>query len=513
MLQVMDGLDRQRCYRAVPSRDPRFDGWFFTGVLTTGIYCRPSCPAVTPKFENVRFFATAAAAQQAGLRACKRCRPDALPGSPEWNLRSDLVGRAMRSILDGVVDREGVVGLSSRLGYSVRHIHRQLVEEVGAGPLALARAQRASTARLLMETTDLSASETAFAAGFGSIRQFNDTIREVFHLTPTELRSTRRSRSGPAHIAGALNLRLSYRQPLAATRLFEFFSKRAIPGVEEGDGSTYRRTLSLHHGNAVVTVTQQSDHVGYLACVLRLDDLRDLTTAIQRTRRALDLDADPEGVSATLGKDPNLGPHVKRLAGLRVPGTVDPHEIAIRAVLGQQVSVAGARNLAHALTMSYGKPLAAPDGSLTHLFPAIETLAEASLDDLRVTASRRAAIRELATAIAEQRLVLDEGVNREEVVTMLETIKGIGPWTAAYIRMRGLGDPDVFLPGDLGVKKALAEIGLTGPPRDIMRTTESWRPWRSYGVQHLWNIGPNPPGKNHNNDSTKGPKKGPENER
>jgi len=239
------------CYLALSSRDPRFDGWFFAAVLTTGIYCRPSCPAMTPKRSNVRFLPTAAAAQEAGFRACKRCRPDAVPGSPEWNVRADLVGRAMRHIADGVVDREGVAGLARRLGYSERHVNRQLVAEVGAGPIALARAQRSQTARLLLETTEVPIANVAFAAGFASVRQFNDTVREVFALTPTQLRASRKPASRTP-TPGALHLRLPFRRPFAPTPIFEFLTTRAVPGVEQGSGSWYRRTLGLTHGSAII---------------------------------------------------------------------------------------------------------------------------------------------------------------------------------------------------------------------------------------------------------------------
>ncbi len=335
--------DFERCYRAVQSRDARFDGWFFTAVTSTGIYCRPSCPAMTPMAKNVRFYATAAAAQGAGFRACRRCRPDATPGSPEWNVRADLVGRAMRLIADGVVDRGGVAELARRLGYSERHLNRQLTEEVGAGPIALARAQRAQSARVLIETTELPFSHVAFAAGFASIRQFNDTIRQVFAATPSDLRTARRGRDlAPP---GAIALRLPCRTPFAGDAVVEFLAARAVPGIEEVVGTTYRRTLRLAHGAGVAELTPQADHV---RAVLRLDDLRDLTTAVQRCRRVFDLDADPQAVAELLGRDRHLGTLVAKAPGVRLPGTVDGFELATRAVLGQQVTLAAARTLAGA---------------------------------------------------------------------------------------------------------------------------------------------------------------------
>ncbi|HEY4996682.1 MAG TPA: Ada metal-binding domain-containing protein, partial [Solirubrobacteraceae bacterium] len=292
--------DFDRCYRAVQSRDARFDGWFFTAVTSTGIYCRPSCPALTPKAENVRFYATAAAAQQAGFRACLRCRPDASPGSPEWLGRADVAARAIKLILDGTVDREGVSGLARRLGYSERQLHRVLLAEVGTGALALARAQRAQTARVLLQSTSLPIGEVALAAGFASVRQFNETVRAVFARNPGELR--RRFRATGEQIADgggqAIVLRLAHRRPLAAEALLEFLALRALPGIETYDGSTYRRSLRLPHGAGTLAVSAVA---GELRAVFRLDDLRDLTVAVARCRHLLDLDSDPEAVDALLG--------------------------------------------------------------------------------------------------------------------------------------------------------------------------------------------------------------------
>src|SRR3984957_7083605 len=326
--------DRERCIRAVQSKDARFDGWFFTAVLTTGIYCRPSCPVVPPKPENMRFYPSAAAAQQAGFRACKRCRPDASPGSPEWDVRADLVARAMRLIADGVMDDGGVPALASRLGYSVRQVERQVVAELGAGPLALARAQRAQTARLLIETTALPMGDVAFAAGFASIRTFNDTVREVFALSPTQLRE--RAGRGLADVAaGSLSLRLPFRAPLQPDILFGHLAATAVPGVEEWRGGAYRRTLRLPHGHGIASLRPAPEHV---SCELTLTDLRDLASAISRCRRLLDLDADPQAIGELLSADDVLAPLVSKAPGRRVPRTVDAAEFAPRAVLGQQVS-------------------------------------------------------------------------------------------------------------------------------------------------------------------------------
>ena len=389
--------DFERCYRAVQGKDPRFDGWFFTAVTSTGIYCRPSCPAITPKRANVRFYPTSAAAQQAGFRACKRCRPDATPGSPEWNMRADVVGRAMRLIADGVVDREGVRGLASRLGYSERHLHRQLAAEVGAGPIALARAQRAQTARILIETTELPFAQVAFGAGFASIRQFNDTIREVFANTPTELRRKARPRPRGEGLAradvhevagpGTVSLRLAVRQPFDGDGLLAFLGLRAVPGIEEVAAGTYRRTLALPNGPAVIELTPTPDHV---RCSLRLNDLRDLASGVQRARRLFDLDADPVTVNELLGADELLAPLVAKHPGRRSPGHVDGAELALRAVLGQQVSVPAARTHTARLVAVAGIALREPDGALTHTFPTSAAVATADPDPARDARSSQA---------------------------------------------------------------------------------------------------------------------------
>ena len=470
--------DAETCYRAVLGKDARFDGWFVTGVTSTGIYCRPSCPALTPRRENVRFYPSAAAAQTAGFRACKRCRPDATPGSPEWDLRADLVGRAMRLIGDGVVDREGVAGLAGRLGYSERHLHRQLVAEVGAGPVAVARAQRAQTARILLETTALPIADVAFAAGFASVRQFNDTVRTVFATTPTGLR---RSRRGPAESGGgALVLRLPYRAPIDLDALLRFLGARAVTGVETWADGVYTRSLALPHGPAVAALSAGPGHV---RCALRLTDLRDLSAAVQRCRRLLDLDADPAAMQTVFGADPILGPLVRKAPGLRVPGHVDGAEMAVRAVLGQQVSVEAARKLADKLTAAYGEPLAVPHGGVTRLFPAPAALREATVG---MPAARLRALRGLAAALDDGTVELHPGVDREDTERRLLALPGIGPWTASYLALRALRDPDVFLPTDVGVRHALTRLGLPADPASATALAERWRPWRSYALLQLW---------------------------
>ncbi len=478
--------DPERCYRAVQARDVRFDGWFVTAVRTTRIYCRPSCPAITPRRENVRFYATAAAAQQAGYRACKRCRPDAAPGSPAWNTRRDLVGRAMRLVADGVVDREGVSGLARRLGYSERQLHRQLVAEVGAGPIALARAQRAQTARVLIETTTMPFSEVAFGAGFASIRQFNDTIRAVFAASPTEMRARSRHQ-GAVSTPGAIELRLAHRSPFDGDGLLAFLGARAVPGLEAFDGTTYRRSLVLPHGPGVAELTPAE---GFVDCRLHLHDVRDLAAAVQRCRRMLDLDADPVAIADQLGTDTVLAKAVLTQPGRRLPGHVDGFEIAVRAVLGQQVSVAAARTLAGRIVARHGEPLTMPRAAqlqaVTYTFPRPEALADAELDGLGLTGARIATIHALAAAIVAGRLTLDPDVPRAELEAALVALPGVGPRTAGYVAMRALSDPDVFLPSDLGVRRALEKAGLPARPADAAALAERWRPWRSYALIHLW---------------------------
>ncbi|HXW87232.1 MAG TPA: DNA-3-methyladenine glycosylase 2 family protein [Streptosporangiaceae bacterium] len=474
--------DTQRCMRAVQSKDARFDGWFFTAVLTTGIYCRPSCPVVPPKPENMRFFPSAAAAQQAGFRACKRCRPDASPGSPEWDVRADVVARAMRLIADGVMDDGGVPALASRLGYSVRQVERQLLAELGAGPLALARAQRAQTARLLIETTALPMGDVAFAAGFASIRTFNDTVREVFALAPSQLRE----RAGRAHAAvpaGTLSLRLPFRAPLHPDNLFGHLAATAVPGVEEWRDGGYRRTLRLPHGHGIVSLRPGPDHV---SCQLLLTDLRDLASAISRCRRLLDLDADPQAVADLLGADEALAPLVSKAPGRRVPRTVDAAEFALRAVLGQQVSTAAARTHAGRLAQAYGEQVEDPGGGLTRLFPSVEVLADAGEAGLALPRARRESFAALAAALADGTVDLSVGSDWNEARLRLARLPGLGPWTVETIAMRALGDPDAFLPDDLGVRTAAAALGLPATPKTLTQRAAAWRPWRAYAVQYLW---------------------------
>jgi AraC family transcriptional regulator of adaptative response / DNA-3-methyladenine glycosylase II len=467
-------LDPDTCYRTLQSRDSRFDGWFFVAVRTTGIYCRPSCPAITPKRRNVTFYPSAAAAQLSGYRACKRCRPDASPGSPEWNVRGDLAGRALRLIGDGVIDREGVGGLAARLGYSERQLHRTLVAEVGAGPIALARAQRAQTARVLLETTDLPVTEVAFAAGFSSVRQFNDTVRAVFATTPTGLRARRRA-DLPAE-PGVISLRLPYREPNDVQAVLDFLGAHAVPGVESYAAGVFSRALAAPSGPALISLTPGA---GSVRCRVRLTDTRDLVAVVARVRQLLDLDADPVAVDTALAADPALAPAVGKRPGLRAPGTVDGFETAVRTIVGQQVSVAGARTVLGRMVAALGRP--AFQGEPWLLFPTPDEFAAADPATLPMPRARARAVVGVAGAFAEGRLRLDAGVDRDATRTALLAAPGIGPWTADYLMMRTTGHPDVLLASDLGVQRSAADLGL-----DLRDGRPHWAPWRSYATYHLW---------------------------
>jgi AraC family transcriptional regulator of adaptative response / DNA-3-methyladenine glycosylase II len=436
--------------------------------------------------ENVRFYPTAAAAQRAGFRACKRCRPNATPGSPEWDTRADVVGRAMRLIADGLVDRVGVPALAAQLGYSVRQLERLLIAEVGAGPIAIARAQRAQAARVLIETTTLPMAQVAFAAGFSSIRQFNDTIRAVFGSSPTGLRSRVAERG--RHVTNgstSLQLRLPFRKPLTPDNLFGHLAATAIPGVEEVRDGTYRRTLRLTHGPGIVELAPTPD---YVRCRAVLSDLRDLTATIARCRWLLDLDADPVAVDDQLGKDTALSPLIAKAAGRRVPRCVDGAELAVRAVLGQQVSTTTARAHAARLVRTLGQPVADTDGTLSHLFPEPDVLLQA---DLALPANRRRTLTALAEAL-HHGLDLGPGCDRGEALSILGRLPGIGDWTVQTVAMRAFGDSDAFPVTDLGVRRGATSIGLPDSPVALTRRASPWRPWRAYAVQHLWATGDHP---------------------
>ena len=502
-------LDHATCYRASSGRDARFDGQFVMAVRTTGIYCRPSCPARKPKSTNVEFFRTSAAAHLAGYRACKRCLPEAVPGSPEWSVREDVAARAMRLISEGVVDREGVSGLASRLAYSERHLGRALIAELGAGPLALARAQRAQNARHLLVGTDLSMADVAFGAGFASIRQFNDTIAEVFGMTPSAVRATARraeqgSRGGSGLVTDAddaargtrVTVRLAAREPFDGAGVLEWLAVRAIPTIETVDDGVYSRSVMLARGPAVLAITPSGAGIDVTA---ELTELADLPEALSRARRLFDLDADPhliDGALAEAASDfPDLRAALMQTPGIRMPGALEPTEMVVRAILGQQVTVAAARTalmrLVEATALELPPQVSRP--GVTHAFPDDATVALAAESDaVRGPAARRRALAAACTAIVEGDVRLDPGVTREELTSSLERLPGIGPWTSNYVAFRVLGSADVFLTGDVAVRNGAARLGLPNEPRELLAASAAFAPWRSYLMLHLWRAAARP---------------------
>lgn len=474
-------MDFWQRYRAIDARDPRFDGQFFTAVRTTGIYCRPSCPARTPKASNVTFYETSAAAHEAGYRACKRCLPEAVPGTPAWNVRQDVAGRAMRLINDGVINRDGVAGLAARLGYSARQLNRILGQELGAGPLSLARAARAQTARALLVSTSLKLADVAFAAGFNSIRQFNDTIAEVFDMTPTALRGTARHQT-TAGGATALTLSLPYRPPFDPG-IFSFLAVRSIPGIEDGTPTSYARTLRLPHGDARFRVDYDDGARGRpLTLTVGAVDLRDLPALLSRVRRLFDLDADPEAIDATLAADPRLAASVADAPGIRLPGALDPQELLVRAMVGQQITVAAARTALTQLSAA-GSPSSAPGDGLERLFPTPAEISSAG-HLLRGPRRRTESLMHAAEAMATGRLEFGYGDDLPSLTATLLPLPGVGPWTVGYVAMRVLGAPDIFLANDAAVRNGIRALDHGGPA--LTPDFREASPWRSYATMHLW---------------------------
>ena len=463
-------LDDNQRYRALQSRDARFDGLFIVGVRTTGIYCRPSCPTpVHPLRKNVDFFRTTAGAQRAGLRACKRCRPDATPGSPEWNVRTDLVGRAMRLINQGFLDDKSVAKLASELAVTERHLRRIMIETVGAPPLSIARAQRAQTARTLIETTSMRFVDVAFAAGFASLRQFNDTVRAVFDATPTALRA-----KGAAPVSGgqAISIRLPFRAPFASEYFLRWSAGRVVTGVAEVVDGQLRTALRLPNRNGIATLTIAEK---WVQCDLDLDDVADLARAVTQCRAMLDLDADPTHIDDALAVIEPIAPFVRNLPGLRSPGSCDGFATLVFAVLGQQRSVAAARTLAGRIAgrVLGDRPDLAP-------FPSPEAIVDLDLDGIGLTQRTADTIHHVGAMFVDRAEDLSPGADRDEIRKELVGVKGIGPWTANYIAMRVLGHPDIFLAGDLVADRASLSLGLA--PDEISLAS----PWRSYLTHHLW---------------------------
>jgi AraC family transcriptional regulator, regulatory protein of adaptative response / DNA-3-methyladenine glycosylase II len=469
--------------RARLSRDPRFDGKFFIAVTSTGIYCRPICPASpAPRRSNVRYFGSAAAAAEAGFRPCLRCRPEAAPGTPAWLGTSAVVRRALRLINEGALDDSSVGELATRLGVGARHLDRLFLKHVGASPLAVAQTRRLHFAKRLIDESGLPMTHIALAAGFGSLRRFNDAFQKAYRRSPRELRRERRE--PPARgAANEVSLALAYRPPYDWNHLRNFLALRATPGVERVESQSYCRLIRTDTAHAVIAVCPLP---GRDALQLRVHGappsaLFQIATA---ARRVFDLAADPALLAATLAVDPLLKPLVRRRPGVRIPGTWDPFECAVRAVLGQQVTVAAARTLAGRLVARVGEPVRTAVAGLDRLFPTPAALAAANLDGLGLTGARINALKSLAAAVAEGRLGFDRPA--DEILAGLMELPGFGAWTAQYIALRALGEPDAFLATDLVVRRTAAGDGAPLAVKELERRAEAWRPWRGYAVMHLW---------------------------
>ncbi|HXC50317.1 MAG TPA: AlkA N-terminal domain-containing protein [Candidatus Limnocylindrales bacterium] len=501
-------LDPERCYQAILSRDRRFDGRFFTGVVTTGIYCRPVCPVTPPKFTNMRFYACAAAAEAAGFRPCKRCRPETAPGTPAWAGTSAVVSRGLRLIAEGGLDDGDLEAFAARLGIGERQLRRLFAQHLGASASEIARARRVHFARCLVDETDLPIAEIALASGFASIRQFNHALKTTFGKPPTALRGSRSHRRNAESSNGALVVKLPFRPPLAWSAMLDFLALRAIPGVEHVAGGSYRRTVEIGGTSGIIEVrlgsagddanatpastknsrdtSNRPHHAAHLLVRVEHPHCRGLIDVVERVRRIFDLGADSALIGAQLGRSAKLRPIVESLPGLRVPGAWDGFELAVRAILGQQISVEAATTLAGRIASTFGTPLAASDASLTHVFPKADALVDADLSRIGLPRARAEAIRGVARAIASGELRFDASLGLDEAVERLCALPGIGPWTANYIAMRALAEPDAFPETDLGLRHALGSREDPASIGEVRRQSDAWRPWRSYATIYLW---------------------------
>jgi AraC family transcriptional regulator, regulatory protein of adaptative response / DNA-3-methyladenine glycosylase II len=481
---AMFDLDHDACYRAIRQRDARFDGRFFTGVKTTGVYCRPVCPARIPLSKNVTFYPTAAAAQEAGFRPCLRCRPETAPDLGAWRGTSNTVSRALSLIELGALDEDDVDGLAGRLGVGERQLRRLFRQHLGASPVAVAQTRRVLLAKQLIHETRLPMAEVAFASGFGSIRRFNETFRQLFGRPPSELRRAH-GPDFPAGPAGEITLLLRYQPPYDWPAMIAFLKRRAIAGIEDVAAQRYARTIALDGHTGTVVVEPGGGNT--LRAIVRFPKLSALPAIIARLRRVFDLGADPVAIGKHLAKDPTLAPLVMARPGLRVPGAWDGFELAIRAVLGQQITVVAAATLAGRLVAAHGECLAQSSGSLTHVFPAPESLAQADLAALGMPRSRAAALSAIAHAALTDRHLFDANCGLDDAVRRLRAIRGVGEWTAQYIALRQLREPDAFPAADLGLLRALAGGNGRGPSSsELLDRADAWRPWRAYAAQHLW---------------------------
>ena len=490
-IYIMD-MDRTACYRAISTRDARFDGRLFVGVKTTGIYCRPICPARTPKFENVSFYPAAAAAQEAGFRPCLRCRPEVSPELAFWRGTSNTVSRALALIESGGLDGDDVEGLANRLGVGARQLRRLFAQHVGASPVTVAQTRRVLLAKQLIHDSALPMAEVALASGFNSVRRFNETFRDLFGRPPATLR---RGRDKAKREAGALSVRLAYRPPYDWDAMFSFLAARAIPGVETVSGNIYRRTIEI--GDNAGTISVKPADKNRVDVQVRFPDMAALPQIIARVRRVFDLSADPDTIGAHLSLDPVLAPLVAARPGLRVPGAWDGFELAVRAIFGQQITVPAATRLLGKLVQAFGDPLPAAmkeSEGLSHLFPSTLRIACENLATLGMPGARAKAVTSLAQAIAADPLIFSRGANLEDAIVKLRSLPGIGEWTAQYIAMRELREPDAFPAADVGLLRAMMDAdGRRPSPAELLSRAEPWRPWRAYAALHLWAAGARQP--------------------
>jgi AraC family transcriptional regulator of adaptative response / DNA-3-methyladenine glycosylase II len=482
-------LNHDACYRAVCARDARFDGRFFTAVTTTGIYCRPICPARTPLARNVVFYPSAAAAQAAGYRPCLRCRPETAPDIGAWRGTGNSVARALALIEEGALDDAGLDALAARLGLGERQLRRLFNQHLGAAPVAVAQTRRILLAKQLIHDTHLSMTDVAFASGFGSIRRFNETFQQLFGRSPGALRRERGPDATPGG-AGAIELLLPYKPPYDWPALLEFLRRRAIPGIEQVDDDSYTRSIALHGatGTATVRPARGSKTGNALLVAVHFPKLDALPTIIARLRRVFDLGADPQRIAAHLGCDPLLAPLLEARPGLRVPGGWDGFELAIRAVLGQQITVAAAAKLAGRLVAQYGEPLQEPTARITHVFPQPAALSGADLAALGMPRSRAATLAAVAAAATANPHLFDARRTLDEAIAELRAIRGIGEWTAQYIALRQLREPDAFPAADVALQRAIVQLenGAACTAQRLLERAQAWRPWRAYAAQHLW---------------------------
>jgi AraC family transcriptional regulator, regulatory protein of adaptative response / DNA-3-methyladenine glycosylase II len=482
--RAMD-MDRTACYRAISTRDARFDGRLFVGVKTTGIYCRPICPARTPNFANVSFYPSAAAAQEAGFRPCLRCRPETSPDLAFWRGTTNTVSRALALIEAGGLDEADVENLANRLGVGARQLRRLFRQHVGASPVAVAQTRRVLLAKQLIHETTLPMAEVALAAGFNSVRRFNETFLHLFGRSPATLR---RIRDKTRREAGALSVRLAYRPPYDWEAMLSFLAARAIPGVEAISDNTYRRTIAIGDNSGVISVAPAGNN--RVDVSVRFPDMAALPQIIARVRRVFDLAADPDMIGAHLSLDPTLAPMVAARPGLRVPGAWDGFELAVRAIFGQQITVPAATKLLGRLVLAHGAPLAGAtkdSEGLSHLFPSPIRIAAANLAALGMPKARAMAVTSLARAIAAEPMIFSRSASLEQTIAKLRLLPGIGEWTAQYIAMRELREPDAFPAADIGLLRAMAAADGTRPsPSELLARAERWRPWRAYAALHLW---------------------------